>query len=114
MIFNNVKALHQLLSNGIVFTFRTKKQKNGIEFLESKVRVPFFLDNVRIPSKTKVAVGKVRDVYDYGDLEGYVEESGFEHSDEWVEAIRNFHPSIKLPRVFGKKKVGTLYVVIRL
>jgi len=83
-VVDNVRNF--LLSKGYVYTFRTKKHREGKDWITDK-RNGKKICNVEITF--------VRDINGSVGLMPYVSESGFSNHWDWVMAIQKFYPKMK-------------------
>lgn len=88
IIFQNEKALQQLLNKGTAYTFRTHEHLICNDYVTNK-RGGKKIAEVKV---TKVIPIKT---IDENTLKPYVQESGFPTTEEWISAIKHFNPNIK-------------------
>ena len=98
MIFADENARRQLLSKGIVYTFRTHRRTEGRDWVTDR-RCGRKICNIEVEFIKKVESKE--------ELMAYVDESGFEHIWDWWSAIRKLNPKMK-------KIEGYLYKVTRI
>jgi len=87
IIFASEKACRRLLEKGIVYTFRLKPRLDIGRSWATDRRNGKKIANVYI---TYVAHLSLR------ELAPYVEQSGFESLDEWITAIKELNPKMKV------------------
>lgn len=77
--FNEPKVLNFLTKNGLVYSVRKRLKKEGWGYAKKGREILF-----------KIIVKRMSDV-DLGTLSHFVNESGFDNVDKWIEAINRQH-----------------------
>lgn len=77
--FNEPKVLNFLTKNGLVYSVRKRLKKEGWGYAKKGREILF-----------KIIVKRTSDV-DLGTLSHFVNESGFDNVDKWIEAINRQH-----------------------
>jgi hypothetical protein len=85
MIFASREAREHLLKKGHVYTFRTKRHREGRDWIA---------DGRGRPKICNVQVELVKEVNGVNDLAEFVDDSGFSHVWDWVAEIKRLNPKI--------------------
>jgi hypothetical protein len=86
MIFENPKARQQLLSKGIVYTFRKHEHVTGKDWATDRRCGKKICD---------INIELVKKITDADELLPYVSESGFKDFTEWLLTIQSLNPKMR-------------------
>jgi hypothetical protein len=100
MIFEDLKAREQLLSEGVVYTFRIHEHKTGKDWATDR-RCGKKICDINIELVKKIAGAD--------ELLPYIDKSGFKDIGDWLSTIQFLNPKLR-----GKQTKGYLYKVTKL
>jgi len=89
VILSVEKAREHLAEHGVVFSFRTRDRTTGETWYRAS-RTGEKCGDCRIESEVRVHADNPIGWY----LEAYVGSSGFDNTEEWVDAIRDLHGEV--------------------
>jgi hypothetical protein len=95
ILFPNLKARHQLIDKGYVYTYRKNKRK--------KIGKDWACEGCGKPKLCDVYVHHLGGINTMGDIYPYIKGSGFRNIHEWLDAIAQLNKKPLFP--------GHLYAV---
>ena len=89
--FNSEKALNYLATNGKIYTLRTQKNLSGLKAIFHNGQLEF---NADVTYEDRVEVYQTKTTLEFfysPNLNKYVERSGFNDAEEWLNECKKFH-----------------------